>query len=224
MFEELLKNKSVSGVVCYEPQSAFSGPRIATFVYTDATVVASLIVSNGGAWTILPLLQGAPIHVDALDQIIPCLTPAESEFHRLIPSSESERGYCPEEINSWDKVRTMTMEVVRASTLRAGASPRPVGDVASYGCQVCDRTNVLRVGGYMSWMFPQPAQAALITAFSKLLARANLTPKQLEDEFGLSNRKPEPVPLLLVHVPDEDDSDEETRRTSKKPRKPWRKR
>ncbi len=214
MFDDLLQLEEVLGVVRFGTHPAFAAPQFGTFIYTERAVVAALIVCGVGLWEVMPLgLPGGELP-SALDQIVPWLSFGVAPFQRLTASRYGVEGSCPGEIDTWEKVRSLAQQ--------APSCFAPVCDGVFYYQHVEDRTTFVRV----SWHNPDwdrrdyPVQTALITAYARLFARTNLTPKLVTEAFRIdANEIVADLPWEQPPAPKEDDWEPVKGKTR---RRPWK--
>jgi hypothetical protein len=216
--DDLLAVQGVCGVIRFTPAPSFDWPQFNTFVYMDNAIVASVMVRGFGLWQVMPLQNGSKVADEVLAQIIPWLSFDIYDFQHLAPSMLGLTGSCPEEISRWEKVRALAL-----GAPNCWASVR---DGTIYGHFLYDHRTAIRV----SWGNPDlrnyPVQAGLINAYAKLLARANLTPKQAEDAFGLNKVNICGNTPIECVIPDcaEDTEEELQGKSGKKRRKRWQRR
>jgi hypothetical protein len=215
MFDELLQLQGIQGVVRFVTRPAFAAPQFGTFVYVDRAVLASLIVHGFGLWDVVPLGVAGESQPSDLERILPWLSFGVEGVQRLAASRYGASWNCPAEIDTWEKLRSL-----------AGQAPScfaPIPDGVTYQHLVQDRHTVIRE----SWSSPDwgdnPVQTALVTAYARLFARANLTPKRLTDAFGIDadERANDPLKEQFSTAAEDEESD---MMSEKKRRKPWRRR
>jgi hypothetical protein len=211
LFDELLQLDGVLGVVRYDAMPFFGTTSQHTFVYTHGAVIASCFVRGHGLWDWVPIEPSGIIHADLLERVVPWLSFQVIRFQHLGASHYGVEGKCPAQISRWDQVCLLAQQ--------APSCFPPIPDGVSYRHGVYGRETTILA----HWSNPEPkehpSQCALIDAYSRLLASANLTPFLVQEAFGL-NKKAEPP--VVEH--DDEEQESEIAAAGKKRRKPWQRR
>jgi hypothetical protein len=216
MFEDVLELvPSVQGVIRFVIEPAFAARQFHTFLYTSDAVLAALVINGVGLWQVVPLEPGRTADSVLVERLYSSLSRGIPNFQRLAPSRYEPTGRCPESINSWPRLRAWAVEAVECVA--------PVCDGECYWHMLHDRQGVVSA----LWCNPSeqygfPIQAGLVSAYARLLATAQLTPRSVELAFGIDDEQEGPAPDL--EEPADADDDGLRSRPAKKRVKPWQRR
>jgi hypothetical protein len=216
MFEDVLElEPSVQGVIRFVIEPAFAARQFHTFLYTSEAVLAAVVIKGMGLWEVVPLESNRTADMGAVERLYPSLNRGIPNFQRLAPSRYEPTGCCPESIKSWPRLRARVVEAV--------ACVAPVCDGVCYWHTLQDREGVVSA----LWCNPSeeygfPVQAGLVSAYSRLLATAQLTPRSVELAFGIDDKRE----WLTYDLEDPTDAECDGLPVlpDKKRSKPWRRR
>jgi hypothetical protein len=186
VFEELLQQvPEVQGVARLVTRPSFFTPHYLTLTYTPDVVVAGAFAQGVGLWVEFPLTPGGHLSLDVVTRVVSWLSFGVAGFERMAASRYELSGRCTYLIGSWPRVR--------AAGQAAGSCFAPVCDGVSYHHGLFDRAGVIQA----AWHNPAaeygfPAQADLVTAYARLQAAAQLTPKLIRQAFEIDGT-PEPL-------------------------------
>src|SRR5262249_54717793 len=138
-------------------------------------------------WVEFPLAPGGSLSPEVVSRVVPWLSFGVAGFERMAASRYEPSGRCPDLIGSWPRVRAAGEAAVGCFA--------PVCDGVSHHHGLFDRAGAVQA----AWYNPRPeygfpVQAELVSAYARLQAAAQLTPKLIRLAFGIDDTPERPAP------------------------------